>query len=119
MIEGLWVIKFLTPNDPEMDLNGGVVVIETGRILGGDSGYFYVGEIEPAQNGVWNASVRVNRHDPEITSIFGDADSIDLIGTLRRNGNDANARPLIHVEMHPSDPSQTMNALMIRVADLP
>jgi T3SS negative regulator,GrlR len=119
VIEGLWVIKFLTPNDPETDLNGGVVVVETGRIFGGDSGYFYIGSIEPASSGIWNAQVRINRHDPDIVSVFGDTDSIELSGTLSRQENDASNRPIIHVQMSPNDNTLTMTAVMIRVADLP
>ena len=102
-----------------MDLNGGVVVVETGRIFGGDSGYFYIGSIEPSGTGLWNATVTINRHDPNIVSYFGDIDSIELSGTLRRQENDASNRPVIYLEMRPDDHALAMTAQMTRVADLP
>lgn len=119
MIEGLWVIKFLTPDDPTMALNGGVVVVETGRIFGGDSGYFYVGSLDPAGKGTWNANVRITRHDPDIESVFGDVDMIELSGSLTHNGEDPSHRPLVRVLLAPTDQSLQMTAIMIRVADLP
>ena len=70
MIEGLWIVKFLTPNDPSMDLNGGVVVVESGKIFGGDSGYFYIGSMEPSGSSVWSSELTITRHDPSIESVF-------------------------------------------------
>lgn len=55
MIEGLWVIRFQGPGYEGFDLNGGVVVIESGRVLGGDSGYYYLGDISPTAAGMWRA----------------------------------------------------------------
>ena len=79
MIEGLWVVEFLAPQVDEFDLNGGVVVIETGRVLGGDSGYVYIGDINPIADG-WSLHVTITRHDSSIMSIFGDLDEYALSG---------------------------------------
>jgi len=34
MLEGLWVVQFVKPEPAAVDLLSGVIVIETGRILG-------------------------------------------------------------------------------------
>lgn len=117
MIEGLWVVKFLTPNDPTMELNGGVVVVETGKIYGGDSGYFYVGSMEPSSNGVWNTTITITRHDPDIESIFGDIDTFDLTGQIKRNDKDTTGRPTLIAKL--AHNGAQMTAVLYRVADLP
>ncbi len=119
MIEGLWVVRFLAPANPEMDLNGGVVVIESGKIFGGDSGYFYVGSLQPIDSGVWSSEVTINRHDPDIISIFGDTDVIHLSGQFKRDGEDGRGRPKLLAELapHGSDVGTTIE--LIHVANLP
>ena len=119
MIEGLWVIKLLTPDDPSMDLNGGVVVIETDRIFGGDSGYFYIGSLRPAEQNTWSVAVQITRHDPNIESIFGDTDKIELTGTIHKAGKDQQDRSLIKLKMRDNATAIDMTALMTKVADLP
>jgi hypothetical protein len=66
MLEGLWTVRFQNQLIDDQSLNGGVVVIESGRILGGDSGYAYIGDIAPAGSGQWHATVGITRHDPQI-----------------------------------------------------
>ena len=52
--------------------NGGVVVVlETGRIFGGDSGYYYVGQIKVTGTAL-SAEVEVVKHDPSWRDVFGD-----------------------------------------------
>jgi T3SS negative regulator,GrlR len=43
MLEALWSVEFVS-NQPM--IGSGVAVIETGRVLGGDSSFMYVGTIE-------------------------------------------------------------------------
>lgn len=119
MIEGLWIVKFLTPNDPSMDLNGGVVVVESGKIFGGDSGYFYIGSMEPSGSGNWNSELTITRHDPGIESVFGDVDQFKLFGSIRLEGEDDCGRPRLMANLAPKDSPLQMTAELIRVADLP
>lgn len=119
MIEGLWVVRFLGVGDPSMDLNGGVVVIETGRVLGGDSGYYYVGNIDSRGRREWDISLTVRRHDPNIKSIFGDVDTIDLKGSLFSSDPDAFDRATMLVSLTELNGEGTVEALLIRVSDLP
>ncbi len=119
MIEGLWIVKFLAPNDPSMDLNGGVVVVESGKIFGGDSGYFYIGSMEPNGSGVWHSELTITRHDPGIESVFGDIDQFKLFGPIKREGEDNLGRPRLIAQLKPKESTLQMTAELIRVADLP
>ncbi|HLI12817.1 MAG TPA: GrlR family regulatory protein [Alphaproteobacteria bacterium] len=51
--------------------NGGVVVLETNRIFGGDSGYYYLGSFTPNGSSI-SAELRVVRHNLNIPSVWGD-----------------------------------------------
>lgn len=119
MIEGLWIVKFLTPNDPQYDLSGGAVVIETGRVLGGDSGYFYVGELDPGEKGRWDIALQVTRHDPTIVSAFGDVDTINLAGFLLEDGVDSFGRSLLLANLRDAVSGMAMTAQLTKVTELP
>lgn len=119
MIEGLWSVRFLGVGDPSMDLNGGVVVLETSRILGGDSGYYYVGSLGDRGPAGWPLSLSVRRHDPTIISIFGDVDTIELTGTLSTNDQDTTGRSRLLVVLNEVTVGHQVSALLTHVADLP
>jgi hypothetical protein len=67
-IEALWTVRF---GDPQ-DLQGGVIVLETGRMFGGDSIYAYSGRFELDGNHV-RAELDVIRHNftEGMGSIYG------------------------------------------------
>jgi len=67
MVEALWSVEFISDMDV---LGAGVVVLETGRILGGDSQYFYVGSYE-VKNQELEAEIEVTHYFGELYSIFG------------------------------------------------
>lgn len=119
MIEGLWVVRFLGEGDPRMELNGGVVVIETGKVYGGDSGYYYVGTLAEKGDQRWGMTLTVQRHDPQIESVFGDLDTINLHGDLSIGDLDSYSRPTMLVSLAELDGLGAMSALLTRVADLP
>jgi hypothetical protein len=52
--------------------NGGVVILETNRVFGGDSGYFYLGDYSVFGDR-FAASVRITKHNPLFENVFGDA----------------------------------------------
>jgi hypothetical protein len=63
---------------PESELEGGVAVIETGRILGGDSGYAYVGTVDASGQHV-SDRIRSIRHNRAVESVYGrDEDEFEL-----------------------------------------
>ncbi|HVI05890.1 MAG TPA: GrlR family regulatory protein [Sphingomicrobium sp.] len=45
-IEALWAVRFGQAGNPNLGLNGGVVVLESGRMFGGDTFYAYTGSYE-------------------------------------------------------------------------
>lgn len=69
-IEGLWAVRFGSAQSREADLEGGVAMIESGRIFGGDSGFAYVGTVEIAAQKV-EGELTIIRHNPKVSSIYG------------------------------------------------
>jgi T3SS negative regulator,GrlR len=76
MLEALWSVQFAS------NLNvaaAGVVVLETKRIFGGDSQYFYVGGYEyDVLNGQASATIKVTRYAGAPSSIFGPTKEFNL-----------------------------------------
>lgn len=118
MIEGLWVVKWLLPEGVESDLTGGVAVIETNRLYGGDSGYIFVGSLDRQGSGIWKVDVSVTRHDPNITSLFGDLDQFALSGTLQFSETDMGGRSVM-LAVFPSAEGVPLSVAMTKVAELP
>ncbi len=71
MIEGLWSVAFVSTQE---NFGAGVVIFETGRVLGGDASYYYVGDYN-----VTNGELRANVH---VTHFFGEPHSV--FGNLRK-----------------------------------
>lgn len=57
MIDGLWTVAFQS-ND---DMGGGVVVISNDRVLGGDSSFTYIGEIQSNNDGNVTLTIAAKR----------------------------------------------------------
>ena len=74
MIEALWSVLFASNHQ---GFGAGVAVFETGRILGGDSGYTYIGSYE-VKNGVMTAEVVISKYMAAGTSVFGDLQQFTL-----------------------------------------
>jgi len=74
MIEALYGVEFVSNNN-----NGGygVVVLETGRILGGDSSFVFVGDYE-VENGTVRANVKCTNDREMLESIFGNLKEFNL-----------------------------------------
>ena len=82
MIEALWSVEFIS----DMDVMGaGVVVLETEKILGGDSQYFYVCKYE-VNNQELEAEIEVTHYSGEANSIFGPEDkfSVKITGEIKK-----------------------------------
>jgi hypothetical protein len=69
-IEALYVVQFGDVSAAGLR-NGGVVVLDSGRMLGGDSGYYYVGKYV-VDGAAITADVTVTKHDPLWINAFGD-----------------------------------------------
>lgn len=69
-LEALYVVQFGDVAGPSFK-NGGVAVLETNRIFGGDSGYFYLGTFSVSDSKI-TATITVTKHDPAWRDAFGD-----------------------------------------------
>ena len=67
MVEGLWSVEFIST---EGGRGAGVVILETQRIFGGDSQYFYLGKYEVKYQKL-EAEIEVTHYSGEPNSIFG------------------------------------------------
>ena len=74
MLEALWSIEFLSNVG---GFGSGVVVLETGRILGGDAQYFYVGSYS-VENHTIRAKVKVTHYSGQPFTVFGQAKEVTL-----------------------------------------
>lgn len=86
-LEAMWTIRFDAPLGESFELRGGVAVIESSRLFGGDSGYAYLGNVDVEGDAI-RGSLRIIRHDPNIQSLFGDVDEFDLSFEGRRLSDD-------------------------------
>jgi hypothetical protein len=75
MLEALYGVEFVSNMN---DGGYGVVVLETGKILGGDSSFVFIGKYE-VNNSVMDAQVKVTNDRKILPSIFGDVDEFTLI----------------------------------------
>jgi len=78
MLEALWSDEFLSNVE---GFGAGVVVLESGRIFGGDSQYFYTGTYE-VNSGTLSGEINVTHYFGPANSIFGP----DQNFTLRVSG---------------------------------
>src|SRR5580700_6450871 len=72
-IEGLYVVEFgdvAIGGQTYTYWNGGVAVLETNRIFGGDSGYYYVGNYT-IKDSQFEATVKIVKHSPTWEDAFG------------------------------------------------
>ncbi len=109
MIEGLWSVTFSTPQGAE---GSGVAVLETERIFGGDSLYYYLGHYK-VTGGIVQGTVEVIHYAGPPWNVFGPLEQITLnfSGTLQEGSMSAKA----------SDPTGTAHMSMNfkRLANLP
>jgi len=70
-VEACWTVRFGDPRSPSVEMNGGIVVLESGRIFGGDSGFAYLGTYS-VTDAVVEGSFEAIQHDAQVGSIYGD-----------------------------------------------
>lgn len=69
MLEALWTIRFTSIRG----FGAGVVVLETGRVMGGDGQFVYVGEYRAQPDGTVVAEIDAKEHTniPGASSVLG------------------------------------------------
>jgi hypothetical protein len=65
-LDGLWIVQF---TGKEI-LGSGVVVFSSGKVFGGETGFYYIGTYE-ADGNVVKARVKICNFDPAVASGFG------------------------------------------------
>lgn len=75
-IEALYGVEFIS-NLPVNNIGYGVAVLETGRILGGDSSFVFIGNYE-VKDGIVYANVKCTNDRNLLQSIFGNLKEFNL-----------------------------------------
>lgn len=110
MVEGLWSIEFASSHG---FVGGGVVVLETQRIFGGDSSYYYIGDYR-VQNNQIVAMVTITHYNGPPSSIFGNRPHFQVRISGQTNPS------IMDVHGHlVGDPNQVVAARLTKRAELP
>jgi len=109
-IEAMYGVEFIS----SMNVGGyGVLILETGRVLGGDSSFTFIGDYE-IENHVLKANVKCNNDREILTSVFGDIKEF----TLKLEGTVAEKEFVLSGYVI-EEPSKTINVKLTRRAELP
>jgi len=109
MFEGFWTVQFQGVQGG----GGGVVVFTKGKVLGGDSGYTYVGKYEENGNNI-KARITVSNFIPGIPNVMGRQANFELEFAGTVNGDVAAVTANLV-----GAPTQKLNARLTRKANLP
>lgn len=103
--DGVYVVRFRSA----LDQSGGVVWVQKGRAIGGDSSYYYDGHLDHDANGPV-ARMLFARHRPEAVSVVGEVDRfrVDFAGTVEGD------RYLLEGRMN-EEPGLKLTAVMTRL----
>jgi hypothetical protein len=119
-IEALWAVQFTGVNGVRRATSGGVIVIETGRIFGGDSSMWYTGKYDRVESAKGRFTVRIQTgvHFTEgFQSIFGGALGAQvLLGDIQVAPDQNSMAAMLTVE---GNPQMKLTATLTRVAELP
>jgi hypothetical protein len=74
VLDGLWIVQYHGP----AGVGGGIVVFTKGQVLGGDSGFAYVGTYEQKGDAL-KARVRTTQFDANTPSVLGVPGDHDLL----------------------------------------
>lgn len=110
MIEALYGIEFESNVNDE---GYGVVVLETGRILGGDSSFVFIGDYK-VENNIVRAKIKCTNYRKTLRSIFGDIDEFNL----HLEGKPSDSEFILQGHMI-EDPLMKISVKLTRIAELP
>lgn len=117
-VEGMWKFQSSSIAEPKTLRWGGIVVMESGRIFGGDSVMAYLGHYE-VDRGAITANVRSwtwNFDVGESTNVFGMGGAIDYQVVLEGKVNGG----VIEGDLWPKEmPGMRLKCRMEKIAELP
>lgn len=87
MFNGLWTIEFISTMNR---FGEGILVLNNGRLLGGDNGYYYSGNYDVEDSNI-RGTVSIIRFNKNVVSIFGDIDqfSLTFAGKIKQDSVEA------------------------------
>ena len=122
-IEALWAVQFTAFNvgtiQTRVAKSGGVIVIETNRVFGGDTWQWYTGTYDKNPNtGRLTFRIKTGVHFTDGgESIFGGPlQPLNLVGDVQVSPDQQSMTATLTVE---GNPSMTMNATLTRIDELP
>jgi len=112
MLDALWSVRFISNS---MSTGAGVIIIKNGKIVGGDSQYYYIGELTLTDD-IVNAEVTATIHTriPGLESVFGQIDSFVLGLSGKAKPKEINLTGTML-----GSPTATINIVCTRLTDLP
>ncbi|MCY1196946.1 T3SS negative regulator,GrlR [compost metagenome] len=101
-IEALWSVTFVSTTGQQLNAGNGVVVLETGRVLGGDSAFTYIGHYSAnPKTDLLEAEIRVRKYgETPMQSVFGPMNDFHLVLTGKPLSHNA-IRFEGHIKEHP------------------
>ena len=81
-IEGLWHVDWECEDGYGVEKSG-VMVFETGRLLGGDDAYIYLGEYEIQEGGNFQLKLKIKKHHGSRENLLGLGDEFELNMRMR------------------------------------
>ena len=91
-VEALWIARFGDSTTPTLIpglTNAGVMVLETGRIYGGDAKYYYIGNYNISGDNITAVAKSTHFNGPR-TDVFGGNGPqflVKLVGRISESGN--------------------------------
>jgi len=81
--DGIWTLRFGRFGCLQSDMRGGVVHVQGGRLIGGDSNFVYLGVAEADETELtgW-LEIRRHRDDPNIACLWGSSEAIYRLGLV-------------------------------------
>jgi hypothetical protein len=110
MLEALWSIGFVTGQET---FGAGVVIFETGRVFGGDTSFYWVGNYRVKDSTI-TGEVEVCRHTQGLPFIFPGLDG----GRIQFTGQIASPTMVLTGNLT-GYPNQQIAVQFTRLADLP
>jgi hypothetical protein len=116
-IEGMWLMRSTQVDADDVPRSPGIIILESERLFGGDSTYYWVGNYS-VTNGIVTGTVRTRTHTlyEGATNVFGSEGAVDyqVVFQVEFQGND------LVGAMCPADQPNVAQAVeLTRLSDLP